>query len=216
MGNQPPAPAPGASKEIEMTKRFLVVLAVLPMLARAAELSPGVVEVTGSSQLGFTSSSSKLEGSSESSDTKSYGVDATGVYYLTPNVGLGLRLGYASLEDTVRGVTDTTRGTTIGPAIALELPLQEKLALAALGSIAYATSRYSSTDPAFGASVDASGWDFQLGGGLKYYVVPAFSLNGGVGYRHTKLDYDGQGRTRTTYTTSGFGLNVGFSVYFGR
>jgi hypothetical protein len=197
-----------------MTKRILVVLAMLPTFAMAADLTPGVIEVTGSSNLGFDSSSSKFEGAANSTDTTRYGLDLTGIYYLTPNVGVGLRLGYTNEETKFAGAKSGVSTLLLGPAVGFEVPIQDKLAFAAQGDIGYASATFTESGQ---PDTNASGWGLGLGAGVKYYVVPAFSMNAGLVYNYTKLTYDATaGSPKQDLTSSGFGLNVGFSVYFGR
>lgn len=204
-----------------MVRRIVLVIAVLPVLARAADLTPGTVEVTGGSSLGFSSGTTKMEGSPESVKTTAYGLDASAVYYLTPNVAVGLAVAYDKRE-TELSTTGPVVGSAkigsstllIGPAIALELPLQGPLALAAQAQL----GRLSATFTESGSpDTDASGWGLGVGAGLKYYVAPMFSVNAGLGYTYQKLTYTTPGFTdEPKITSSGLGLNVGLSVYFGR
>lgn len=197
-----------------MMRRILMVLAMVPALAQAAELSVGTFEVSGSSNLGFSSGSTKVEagGVTDTTDTTSYALSTSGLYYLAPNVGVGLNLVYDHTEDTTAGTTTGTSTFLLGPAAGIAFPLQEKLYFAAQGYLGYASATVTQTGS---PDVSGSGWGLGLGAGLKYFVVKSFSIDAGLGYRYQKLTIDLPFGGTQDVTTSGFGLNVGFAAYFG-
>ncbi len=204
-------------------KRILVVLAMVPMFAQAAELAPGTLQVTGSSSLGFGVGSTKTTVGTESEkiDTSGFGLGATGLYYVIKDLGVGLDLSYAS-ETTKFPATaggDNKLGTStlqIGPAVEYDYPIAEKASLFGLGSIGYVTSTDTETvDGLVMPDVNRSGYGLKLGVGARYFVAKSFSLDALLGYQYQKLTEDVPAGTKPEITTSGFGVNVGLSVFFG-
>lgn len=203
---------------------ILVVLAVVPMLAQAAELAPGTIQVTGSSNLGFVLGSEKetVAGIQDNKvDTTAFGFGVTGLYYVIKDLGVGLDVIYEnrSLEsppgDVGANKVDSSM-LQIGPAIEYDYPVAEKASVFALGSIGYVTSTDNVTDngdkqPA----IDKSGYGLKLGVGARYFVAKSFSVDAMLGYDYRKLTQDVPAAPNPEFTTSGFGVNVGLSVFFG-
>ncbi len=198
-------------------KRMFFVLAMVPMMARGLDLAPGTLEVTGSSNLGFGSSSTELSNVSGSTDTTTFNLNTTGLYYVIPNLGVGLNLAWNSTENKDSNTGDKTGLSTVllGPAIGYAIPVAEKMAIGLQGMIGYASSTYMQTGF---PDVKFAGWGLGLGAGIKYFVVPAFSIDAGVGYLYTKLTSDTTDAfgTKPDLKTSSFNVNAGLSVYFGR
>lgn len=199
-----------------MMRSVLVVLAMIPMATRAADLSVGTFEVSGGSNFVFESSSNDFTdslGQTTTTDTRTFGLDVTGLYYVIPNFGVGLGLAYQNSEDESGGVTFGSSTLLIGPAAGFAFPIQDNLSLAVQGQLGYVTATFTETGS---PDQDASGFGFGLGAGLKFFLAKSFSLDAGLGYNYTKVTYDTPFGSKPENTNSGFGLNVGFSVYFGR
>jgi hypothetical protein len=194
-------------------KKLLVALAmVVPMFARA-DLAPGTFELSGSTNLGFSSGSVKQEqgGLSGTTDTTDYGLSGTGLYYVAPNLGLGLTLQYAyTSEKDEFGVKTSLSTLLIGPAIAYEVPVAPQFAIFGLGQIGYASA--TNTETGF-QDVSASGFGLGLEAGVKYFIVKNLSFNAALDYQYRQVKTDEA--VERTITTSDFGLNLGLSVYFG-
>lgn len=196
-------------------KKLLVALALFPLVARA-ELGAGTFELAGGSNLGFRSGSVKDENfgaaGSETTDTTRYGLAVAGLYYVIPNLGVGLRLGYSNLSEKLAGVTTTTSAFAVGPEVAYELPVAPEVAVFASGFLGYASGGLSvSGQP----SHDGSGYALEVAAGAKYFLAKNFSFNAALAYDVSSLSFDTVNGLTPKTTDSGFGLNVGVSVYFG-
>ncbi len=199
-----------------MTRWALIVLAMSPTLASAAPLSPGMLEVGGSTTLSFSSGEEEFtQGANTSTvDTKSFELDLNGLYYLTPNVSIGGFLSWVSDTREEQGIEIGLSTVLIGPAVGLGLPLQEKLALFGQAGIGYAKATFTETQE---PDVEFSGWAFVLRGGLKYFVVKSFSIDGALQFSSVNLEGDATfpGVPEPELSFRDFGLSVGLTVYFG-
>jgi predicted porin len=195
-----------------MMKKIVVALAMVPMLARA-DLAAGTFELSGGTNLGFSSGSSKVEqsGVSDTTDKTDYGLNTTGLYYVIPNLGVGLTLnyGYAG-EKSPAGAKSSTSTFLVGPALGYELPVTHEVAVFGLGQVGYASSKLTEDGS---PNVSASGFGFGVEAGAKYFLVKNFSFNAALRYEYQQVKTDET--VKRTLTDSGFGLNVGLSVYFG-
>lgn len=196
-----------------MTKKILVALALFPMAAFASGITPGTVELKGGTNLGFLSGSSKSDPGGSTTDVTQYGVDGTGLYYVTPNLSVGAQLQYGS--ETFKFEGGGERGQTdlrIGPAVAYEQEVAPQIAVFGLGTIGYV----SSTETATGSPDDTfSGYGIGLEAGVKYFIAKPVSLNAALAYDYAKLSGDSIGGVTPERTDSGFGLKFGISVYLG-
>jgi predicted porin len=196
-----------------MMKRIAIVLALVPALASAHDLTPGTFELSGGSNLGLNSGSTKQEqsGASAKTDTSNYGLNTTGLYYVIPNLGIGLGFGYRSdSEKDAFGVKTTTSQFVVGPAVAYEVPIAPEFSVFGRGELDYVSGKTTVTGL---SDASASGYGFQLEAGVKYFLVKNFSFNAGLGYQYATVDDNST--PKVTTTLSNFGLNVGLSVYFG-
>ncbi len=209
-----------------MFRTFVVVLAMAPFAARALDVSAGTVEVRGDSNLGFSFASTDVSGSlpGSSTDNTLYGGDLTGLYYVVPNLGIGLALSYSASETKSVGFKSTSSNLLVGPAVAFVYPLQEKLSLALQGDAGWVRSKSKTTfnDTGIGGLAggesNSSGFGFELGAGVRYFLARSFSVNAGVAYVHEQTTVDapsGTGLPDIKFTTSGLRVGAGLSVYFG-
>jgi long-subunit fatty acid transport protein len=188
-----------------MMKKLLVALALFPMVATANELSVGTFELAGDSDLNFRSGSVDVKNGG-STDTTNYGLGATGLYYVTPNVGVGAALQYAYAKESAGGVDTSLSTLLIGPAVGVDFSVAPQFSLFGRGAVGYASSTQTQTAM---ADINPTGYGFSLAAGVKYFPVKAFSLDAGLGYDWVKLT-----KSPLEVTTSGFGVNLGVSVYF--
>lgn len=185
---------------------ILVALALFPVLASANEVSTGTFELSGGSSLGFKSGSIEVK-DGETTDTTDYGASVSGLYYVTPMVGVGATLQYSNSKEKTAGVETGLSTLLVGPAVGLDVPVAPQLSVFGRGAVGYASSTRTETGrPDF----DLTGWGFALEAGVKYFVVKSFSVDAGVGYEWTKLK-----KSPVEVTTSDLGVNLGLSVYFG-
>lgn len=187
-------------------KRFLVLVALVPALASANELSVGTVQVSGGSTLGFGSSTNKTEGDAELK-TSQLGLNTSTLYYVTPMVGVGGTLEYTSMTQKQSGTSFEVTELFIGPKVGLDLPVAPQLAVFVDGELGYVrgTTKVTGAPEAKG-----TGWGLGLGGGLKYFLVPAVSADVGLLFRHGVVKEEG-----VKTTTNNVVVSVGLSAYFG-
>ena len=82
-----------------MMKSLLAVVAMLPMATFAASSVPvGTLELGGSTNLGFSSSSEKIEDLDGLIDQTVWSLGGTALYFVSPNLSVGGRLNYTSLS----------------------------------------------------------------------------------------------------------------------
>lgn len=189
-----------------MMKKILVALAMFPMVAAANELSIGTFELTGDSNLSFNSGSVKVKDGT-TTDTTDYGLGASGLYYVTPNVGIGATLQYSNSKEKVAGDETGLSTLLVGPAVGLDFSVAPQVSVFGRGVVGYASSTRTATGS---PDVDLTGFGFNLEAGVKYFVTKAFSLDAGLAYDWVQLK-----KSPFEVTTSGFGVNAGVSVYFG-
>jgi hypothetical protein len=191
-----------------MMKRIAIVLALVPALASANDLAVGTFELSGSTNLRFESQALKPDGG-ETIDFGTTNLNGTGLYYVAPNVGIGARLGYVSESTKIAGEKSELSEFFLGPAVAYEIPVAPELAVFGLLDVGYV----SRTFEAGGFSATAAGPGFGLEAGVKYFPVKMLSVDAALGYRYASLSTDTN--PSVDLSNSGFGLNVGLSVYFG-
>jgi hypothetical protein len=194
-------------------QKLLALLALLPLAAFGEPINPGAVELSGESSLSFLTSDTTLKssGGAASGNQQNWDLRGAVLYYVAPNVGVGGTLSYQSEALSVPGVLDTTSSTfALGPVAGLDVPLSPLVDGFARGSVVYAARTMN-----FGGShVRSSGWGLGLEVGLKYFLVKQLSIDGGIGYRYTSLT--GDTTPSVDVSSSGVGVNLGLSLYFGR
>jgi hypothetical protein len=198
-------------------KKLLVALAMFPLVAAANEhgIAPGTFELSGTTTLGFNSTSSdiKMDGTSVSKlDTSVFALGGNGLYYVTPNVALGGRINYRNqtIKDKLANTEDTEKDLFLGPAVQLETHVAPEFAVFGLLALGYESS---SVDTG-GVSVDGSGFGLNLEAGVKYFPVKSLSFDAALAYDYASIKYDSVGGVTPKRTDSGLGFNVGLSVYF--
>lgn len=189
-----------------MTKRILVALAIFPLAVDANELSAGTFELSGDTTLGFDSASMKVKGGG-STDLTDYGMSAAGLYYFTPNLGVGLLVDYSNSKEKEAGIESGISTLLIGPAIGLDFSIAPKASVFARGVFGYASSTRTETGS---PDITPTGYGLGVEGGVKYFPVKSFSFDIGLGYNWVRLKED-----PVEVTTSGIAVDVGLSVYFG-
>jgi hypothetical protein len=202
-------------------KKLLVALAMFPLVAAANEhgtehgIAPGTFELSGTTTLGFSSTSSdiKMDGTSvDKTDTSVFALGGNGLYYVTPNVALGGRINYRNqtIKDKLNNTEDTTKDLFIGPAVQVETHVAPQVAVFGLLALGYESSSVDSG----GLSVDGSGVGLGLEAGVKYFPVRSLSFDAALAYDYASINYDSVGGVTPKQTISALGFNVGLSVYF--
>ncbi len=185
-----------------MKKALIVLLALaLPATVRAMDINQGKLELSGQTALNFSDMTTEVSGEPDI-DTTTFSLQVDGAYYVRTNLGVGLIFQYEKTEVEQAGVETDTSFFLFGPQVTYNIPLNEKVSLFVNGALGYATAEVD--------NVDADGFGFQLGGGLKYFLTNSVSVNGAIHYQIVNLE-DDFGRD---IDTSGVNLGVGLSLYF--
>jgi hypothetical protein len=180
-----------------MRKHALLLAALLllvPGVAGAMVIEPGTIEVSGASQLTYSSMTFK---NGSESDTTSMSLDLLGNYYFLPNLGAGIFMGYGRTEIDDQEETSLS----LGPIVKYQFPLAEQINLFAIGTAGY--QKYEFTD-----NSEADGWYGSVGGGLSYFLSSSFSIDALLRYEYDSLDADGG-----DLTVDGFLFGLGVSVF---
>lgn len=212
-----------------MTKGILAAVALLlPVAPRAAgdltaDLSAGTFQLVGESALGFRTGSTTMKfdapGAPEtSSDLTEYGLDVAGLYYLVPDVGLGLSVSFDRSTEETAGVEERTWTVTVGPELSVQKAVAERVAVFGRGMVGYATARMSGTGE---PDLSATGFGVGLQAGVRYFVVKQVSIDAALTYTYVKLTTDEVTTPTGTIPelearSSSFGFGAGVSVFFGR
>jgi opacity protein-like surface antigen len=209
-----------------MMKAIIVALASLPVAGLAenvSDLSPGAIEISGDTTLRISKGSTKVDSDQSAAtavktDTGEYVLDASGFYYVTTNVGLGLSISYEKETEETGANDQRMQMLVLGPAVSLHFPIAPALAVFGRGMLGYATSR------TWGENVPdlkGTGYGYTLQAGVRYFPVAQISLNAGASYAYAKLTTDDV--TTPTgpvpgvdATSKGLTVFAGLSVYFGR
>ena len=181
-----------------MKKTLLTLLAVgiIPNTLTAHNIQTGTIEVTGGTTLNFTSST--IEQNGRDTDIDSRELSLTGLYYIAPNLGVGMHWSYDSTEV---GNSDSSE-TIIGPAVAFNIPIAPQMSIKPIGYIALVNGE--------NGTVDYDGTEWGLGVDANYFIRENISINAGIIYSSQDVDIDGGGDFKAT----GFQTGVGLSVYF--
>lgn len=207
-----------------MMKRTLVaILAMAPLATfaaparkapvaedKAGEIGVGTIELRGDSNLGLFTGSVKVENNPKI-DTSEISLGVTALYYLLPvgpgMLGFGGTLAYEDVSAKVNGVTTGESTFKLAPRAGIDVPLAPHISAYGFGELAYLRM----TDKGV-RDVTSSLWGIGLGGGVKYFITPSFSADGGL-----LLEW-ATGSTDTSpsadVTRFNFGLQVGLSGYF--
>jgi opacity protein-like surface antigen len=196
-------------------KKLLVVAAalLLPAAALASDIAAGALELNGSANLAFSSSSTKVDGTLVQ-ESRDLGGTVSGLYYLSPMLGVGLELQLLSSSSTAKpsGNKSELTAYAIGPRLGLDLGVAPSLSV--YGDLALVLIQSNSTyTPASGASSTSKdgGFGLRVGAGIKYFLSRSASLNAGLAYQLDKRQDDGSPKVKTD--TSSIQLLVGLSIY---
>ena len=188
-----------------MKKTVIVLLALLlPASLWAMDIDQGRFELAGKTAFDFSDTTTELDGPQGDIDQTTWSIEFDGNYYLVRNLGLGLIFSYQDSEIDAGGPGGTIDSSTvfIGPQIIYLVPIGEKTSLFVNGAVGYAALEIEDED--------ADGWGFKVGGGLKYFLTNAISINGSVNYQWLTMEADAGGDA----DTDGVSVGVGLSLYF--
>jgi hypothetical protein len=209
-----------------MTKWIVAALVMLPVASFAegpADISAGAFELGGDTELNYLTGSSKhvydAPGATETKvDQTATKIDATAIYYVERNIGIGLSASYDRQTLEFEGDEQTSSALVIGPAISLQLPIAPQVALFGRGMVGLASGKMTETG---NSDTKITGYALALQAGIKYFVVTQVSFDFGLGYQFQKATFESRTTPSGTIPkldsrTSSVGVGVGLSVYFGR
>ena len=194
---------------------FVITMFVIVPLSLAKDIEKGTVEVSGGSDLSFSSFEFERRDIPTKADGDTKTLSARISYYIAPNFALGLGWEYSSstLEGDFSRFADKTNIDILTPSISYNINLDEKLSLKLLGSIAIVKVENSSEDTWGGGrqggyvKTDGVG---KLGSiGLSYFLRDNVSLDALISYLAVTLEQDG-----INVDVTGVSTGVGMSVYF--
>ncbi len=171
-------------------------MGIIPNTLSAYNINTGTIEVSGGANFTFASATVDQNGNDTDVDGTELSID--GLYYVAPNLGVGIHWEYESSE---AGNQDSSE-TIIGPAIAFNIPIAPKMSVKPLAYIGLVNGEEGRND--------YDGMEWGLGASLNYFIRNDISIDAGVGYVSQDVDIDGGG----DYKRTGFGTTVGLSVYF--
>jgi len=181
---------------MKKTLLTLLTIGIIPSTLTAHSIQTGTIEVTGGTNLSF--SSGEIDRNGNDTDVDSTELSLSGLYYVAPNLGVGLHWEY---ESTEVGNSDSSE-TTIGPAFAFNIPIAPQMSIKPIGYISLVNGEEGTTD------YDGTEWG--LGVDANYFIRDNISVNAGITYSSQDIDIDGGG----DYKATGFQTGVGLSVYF--
>jgi hypothetical protein len=196
-----------------MKKLLVALVALFPLAAFAqsqpSKLSVGTLELAGDTNLSFLSADTtfKANGGSVSGTETTWNLRGLGLFYVTPNVGVGGTLSYVSDDTSVTGFKLKTDTFAIGPVVGLEFPVAPQIDLFGRASLVYASRTFDT-----GTEFKSSGFGFGLEAGAKYFIVKSVSLDGALVFQYLSLTSDST--PGFDITSTGFGVNLGVSIYF--
>lgn len=181
-----------------MKKTLLALLAmgIIPNTLFAHNIQTGSIEVSGDVDLSFGSGEQEVNG--RDTDIDGMSLSLSTLYYVAPNLGVGIYWGYDSSEV---GNSDSSE-TTIGPAMAFNIPIAPKLSVKPNGYFALVDGENN--------NADYDGTEWGLGVDFNYFIRDNIAIVAGVEYGSQDVDYDAGG----DYKLTGFNTGVGLSVYF--
>lgn len=184
-----------------MRIRLSLLALLAPCVAAATDLVPGTIAISGSARLTYSSQKASAPGASDlTSDTTEFALG--GLYYVWKNVGLGLSATYQRATTQQASFEVRSSSWLIGPQVGADLALGENVGLFAVATAGWAR--------ASAQSVTMGGWGWGAGGGLRYFLSRAASIDASISY--LALDLSGDG---AKLDTSGFTVGAGLTVYFG-
>lgn len=192
-----------------MKKNLLLLTLVLGFnFAVNAQTEKGKWLVSGASNIGFNSVSTKYKANGMSADgpkVNTFNISPAVGYFVVDNLSIGLSLGYTNTstkdEDDEKLSSSTftvlpaatyffTKNTSVKPYLA-------------------AGAGYASYKQAYGAISESNGgFAWEVNGGLAYFINPKIGINLGLGYGQVSIEESG-----FTMNANTFGAKVGFSLF---
>jgi opacity protein-like surface antigen len=193
------------NKNIAVLLLAVVLLNCEPLFAK--EIKAGTIGLGGDLNISYDSDTSKPSSGPKTVD-KEKSVNANMLYYIMPNLGLGLGWSYDKYDSTNAGINLGVTTYSIGPAMGYNISVNEELSVKIMGSIEKLNSNARVTGLPT-SKVDGTQWTAMAQ--LNYFPVDNISLDAGIQYHSASLS-DNQATGNIKFT--GYTSRVGLSVYF--
>lgn len=179
----------------------------LSSTAFAKNIERGTVELDGGLRLAVSSEKYAYDDDPKTErDTTE--VSATIFYYLAQNVGIGVYWEHEATEEKLGSATQEVTDNSVGPAISLNVSLNDRTSLQLQAAYTLTSREYKKTG--YKSTVDFSGNTTIGAAKLNYFVTDSVALNFIVAYYSMKLDED---KYKYTYKSSGYQTGIGLSVF---
>ena len=181
-------------------------LLCLSTASYAHNINKGTIEIGGDLDFSVTSGELKPEQGNGKIETDFTTFSANALYYIQPNLGLGVIWDYESVEvdsGNAYGKSESS-AAAFGPIISYNISINEQTSFKLQGGITMISGEENDVD------IDGHGW--LIGGGLSYFINKNISFDASLGYTSGTLEYDGD-YSDNDIDSSGFGVGVGLSIY---
>ena len=195
-----------------MKKSLLSTIAAslfcISTVSYANNINQGTIEIGGDLDFSVFSGELKPEQGNGKTEIDSTYFSANALYYIQPNLGLGIIWNYESTESTefYLGSIDANEEsstTEFGPIVSYNMSINEQTSFKLQGGVTIISSeRY---------NLDMSGFGWLIGGQLSYFINENISFDTSLGYTSGTIENDNS--VYADIDISGFGIGVGLSIY---
>ncbi|MCU4164403.1 outer membrane beta-barrel protein [Carboxylicivirga caseinilyticus] len=200
-----------------MKKVFFIVAFLAINLSSFAQTEKGKIIMSGTSDLGLSSTTTKFEydGESYSDDIKStqFNITPSLGYFVIDNLALGLSIDFESTKQKVSSDSYTSNSLLFGP-FARYYVGSGNIKPYIQGDFLFGNQKskydYSGVNMSGESKNNVSAWD--LGVGLGFFLNDFISLDLGLGYGSITMSDGDNSKDKTII--SGVALSGGFAIFF--
>ncbi len=185
-----------------------IALALMATTAAAHEIDAGRVMFMGDTSLDYSSSEVSASGSETTTDKVE--LNFTSLYFVRPNLGVGLLLGYEDSETDDGTTVEKQSMTMFGPVVGYNISLDHNTSLMLNAGIFTASG---DMDDGAGNTGDIDGEGYILGAAFAFFLNDNVAVNLGVRQIDADIDLD-DGATTTSADMTETAFNVGFATFF--
>jgi outer membrane protein len=174
-----------------MKKILFTVFAAFVAFGASAQIEKGTILAGASSNLGYNSFTPK-----DADAITAFNIDLKGGYFIIDNLALGLNIGFSSQDDS----NSDTKTTSTALGVFARYYIQGKI------FIEGGFDSYKDKDESGGSEFESSYTGINIGVGYAAFITDNIAVEPALGYTSVSGDFEG----------SGFGINVGFTLYLNR
>ena len=174
----------------------------------AKEISKGTVELSGASTFFISSSETTVSGMSGSVDEDTLLLSLSAIYYVAPNVGVGVFWAMQNSEYDDGTNSAAYNNNTIGPIVAYNVSIDPSSGFGFFAGFILIGDYERETNGFTTSEGDLSG--HVLGVDFKHFVTESVSVNVGIELYSIEEEEDGGSSVETDSTDIGIGLSVYF------